>query len=231
MNDDAIKAIAIASLAAVSLFLVLLYHKEHAGSENKSKVSIIVKAGIFGALSSLLYVVPIFTIKLPFFPEFLTLHFDEIPVLIVGLAEGPWCAFLTLLCKTFIKLPFSTTASVGEWADLALSLIFVLPVCLFYRRKKDWKYLLYGFLIATPIHLLVAMLLNVFALVPFYSSFYGIPMDSLLALCRAANPAIDNLEWGYALFAVLPFNAMKDAIVIALSSLLYRSLRVFLQKR
>lgn len=231
MNDTAVKIISVCALVLVSCLFIRLYHKEFlSGERSRRSVSLIAKAGIFGGLSTLLYVVPIFTIKLPFFPEFLTLHFDEVPVLIVGLAEGPLGAFFALLCKTLIKLPFSTTASVGEWADLVLSLVFILPVCCLYKRKKSWKSLIVGFIIATPLHLLIAMLLNVYALIPFYSSFYGIPLDSLLAICKAANPAINNLEWGYALFAVLPFNALKDAIVIALSLLLYRSLKTFLEK-
>ncbi len=231
MNETLIKALTIVGILLVSCFACRLYFKEtNRGGSNRKSVSLIAKAGIFGALSALLYVVPIFTIRLPFFPEFLTLHFDEVPILIVGLAEGPWCAFLTLLCKTLIKLPFTTTASVGEWADLALSLVFILPVCFIYRGKKSWKALLAGLAISTPLQLIVAMVLNVYALIPFYSSLYGIPLDSLLAICQAANPAIRNLEWGYALFAVLPFNAMKDAIVIVLSLLLYKSLKTFLEK-
>lgn len=231
MNETLIKALTIAAILLVSSFACRLYLKEtNKGENNRRSVSSIAKAGVFGALSALLYVVPIFTIRLPFFPEFLTLHFDEVPVLIVGLAEGPWCAFLTLLCKTLIKLPFTTTASVGEWADLALSLFFILPVCFIYKGKGNWKALLLGLVISTPLQLIMAMVLNVYALVPFYSSLYGIPLDSLLAICQAANPAIRNLEWGYALFAVLPFNAMKDAFVIALSLLLYKSLKTFLEK-
>ncbi len=232
MNETAIKAITIVAIVLVSCFACRLYLKEKGRGEREGRsVSLIAKAGIFGALSALLYVVPIFTIKLPFFPEFLTLHFDEVPILIIGLAEGPWCAFLTLLCKTLIKLPFSTTATVGEWADLALSLFFILPVCFIYRGKKSWKRLITGLMVSMPLQLVVAMILNVYVLVPFYSSLYGIPLDALLAICQAANPAINNLEWGYALCAVLPFNAMKDAIVIALALLLYKSLRTFLEKR
>ncbi len=231
MNETLIKALTIAAILLVSSFACRLYFKEtNKGENNRKSVSSIAKAGVFGALSALLYVVPIFTIRLPFFPEFLTLHFDEVPVLIVGLAEGPWCAFLTLLCKTLIKLPFTTTASVGEWADLALSLFFILPVCFIYKGRGNWKALLLGLAISTPLQLIMAMVLNVYALVPFYSSLYGIPLDSLLAICQAANPAIRNLEWGYALFAVLPFNAMKDTFVIALSLLLYKSLKTFLEK-
>ncbi len=231
MNETATKAITIVLLVLASMVLLLLYSAESKNEKRpETSISTIAKAGIFGGLASILYVVPIFTIKLPFFPEFLTLHFDEIPVLLIGLVEGPWCAFLTLLCKTLIKLPFSTTASVGEWADLFLSLFLILPVCFVYKKKSSKKGLLIGLSIALPTHLIAAMALNVFVLVPFYSSFYGIPLDSILALCKIANPSINNLEWGYALLAVLPFNLLKDAIVVALSIPLYKGLKFFMKK-
>ena len=232
MSDTLRKTIALLAIVVFSLLLWRLHRLSSEGEarSRRKNITIICKAGIFGALSALLYVVPIFTIKIPFFPEFLTLHFDEVPVLIAGLSEGPLCALFVLVCKTIIKLPFSTTATVGEWADLLLSSLFILPICMIYGKKKGWKRLVVGFLVGTPLQLGFAMLLNVYALVPFYSSLYGIPMDSLLALCQKANPAISDLSWGYALFAVLPFNAMKDAVVIALSFLLYRALKTLLEK-
>jgi riboflavin transporter len=230
MNDTTRKAIAISSLLALTFIFFLQTSKEKRKNKG-SNAAIISKAGIFGALSSLLYAIPFFSLRLPFFPEFLTIHFDEIPALLIGLAEGPLCAFLVLLCKTFIKLPFTTTASVGEWADLLLSLLFILPVCFFYHKRKNIKDLCFGLSLGAILQLGGAMLANVFILIPAYSSIYGIPMDALLSLCQKANPAIKDLSWGYALFAVLPFNAIKDAAVIALSVALYKALRVFIDKK
>ena len=81
------------SLLLISVFAYFEAKKENRGNRRLSPSSI-AKAGVFGALSALLYVVPIFTIKLPFFPELLPLHFDEVPALPIGLSEGPLCAFL-----------------------------------------------------------------------------------------------------------------------------------------
>jgi riboflavin transporter FmnP len=73
------------------------------------------------------------------------------------------------------------------------------------------------------------MALNVYLYIPFYSNFYGIPMEGLLSICQMANPAIKDVGWSYAVLAVLPFNALKDAIVIVLTFLVYRSIHVFLR--
>ena len=173
-------------LSLLFLFLLLLaassLERKESGRQNRIRVSSIATSGIFGALSALLYAVPIFTIKLPFFPEFLTLHFDEVPALMAGLSQGPMCMVLVLLAKTIIKLPLTSTAMVGEWADFALSL-------------RTFRSLVGGFLAGVPFHLVAAMLLNVYALIPFYSFFYGLPLDSLLSLCQKAIPWIENVEW------------------------------------
>ena len=221
-------------LALLFLFLLSLctfsLQRKESGKLTQIRVSSIATSGVFGALSALLYAVPIFTIKLPFFPEFLTLHFDEVPALMAGLSQGPICMVLVLLAKTIIKLPLSSTAMVGEWADFTLSLLFLLPVCLLFRKKKTFRSLLFGFLLGIPLHLVAAMVLNVYVLIPFYSFFYGLPLDSLLALCQKAIPWIESVSWSYALWAVLPFNALKDAIVLVLSFSLYKGLKYFLQK-
>ena len=38
----------------------------------------------FAAMSTILYIVPIFQIRLPFVPSLMALHFDEIPAMIAG---------------------------------------------------------------------------------------------------------------------------------------------------
>ena len=192
-------------------------------------VRFMARVAIFGAMATILYVIEIFTIKLPFFPSWLSLHFDEIPAFICGFAYGPWAGVAVLGIKTLIKLPFTSTATVGEWSDLVMSTIYILIVCYVYRYKRNLKGVAIGFAIGTAAQILVAMVLNVYALVPFYAYFYGIPLEGLLHVAQIANPAIKNVGWSYAFLAVLPFNALKDAIVIVLTFLVYRSIHVFLR--
>ena len=77
--------------------------------------------------------------------------------------------------------------------------------------------------------------MNAVRIVSEYKTEHGLPVydaareESLLAMCQAANPNITDLGWPYAFFAVLPLNLIKDAIVIAATFLVYRSLHVFLR--
>ena len=65
-------------------------------------VKFLVRAGIFSALSAILYLFVKFPV--PFLPTFLEFHFDEVPLFIASFAYGPISGIFVLLIKTFIKL-------------------------------------------------------------------------------------------------------------------------------
>ena len=71
----------------------LFYGKTHQ-DHHFDWVRFISRVAIFGAISTILYIVPVFQIQLPFVPSFLQLHFDEIPAFIAGYAYGPWSSTL-----------------------------------------------------------------------------------------------------------------------------------------
>ena len=73
------------------------------------------------------------------------------------------------------------------------------------------------------------MLLNVYAMIPFYMNLYGINAEGLLAVMQLANPAIKDVGWSYAFFAVLPLNIITDAIVGAVTFVVYRSIHKMLR--
>lgn len=196
---------------------------------NYNPTKFIARVAMFGAFSAILYVVPIFTVNLPFIPSFLSLHFDEIPAFIAGFAYGPWCAFAVIAIKTIIKLPMTSTLCVGELTDFLLSCVYVGTATFIYKRKRNLKGVAIGFGVSTLLQVLSAMLLNVYAMIPFYMSLYGINEEGLLAVMQLANPAIKDIGWSYAVFAVLPFNLIKDAIVVALTFVVYRSIHKLLR--
>lgn len=216
---------AIATIALI-VFLVLTLRTYFAAYPKKdfNPVKLITRVGIFGAFSAILYVVEVFSIHLPFFPNFLALHFDEIPAFIAGFAYGPWAGIAVIAIKTVIKLPFSSTLLVGELCDLILSSIYVFIVTFIYKRKRNLKGVAIGFAIGSVVQVISAMLLNVYAMIPFYLFLYQMKPESLLGIMRAAVPAISDIGWSYAFLAVLPFNILKDAIVVILTFIIYRSI-------
>ena len=228
MNPMQITALGLSIIAIV--LTVLLYNKGKE-KERYSPVRLMARVAMFGAMATLLYAVPVFKFSLPIFPSFLELHFDEIPVFICGFAYGPFAGFLVIALKTVLKLLFDPTKTffVGELTDLILSTIYVVTATWIYQKKRNLKGVAIGFGIGTAIQVLAAMLLNVYVMIPFYSQVMNYPIPVLLGLMQKAIPAITDVEWSYALFAVMPFNLLKDAIVIVLTFLIYRSLHVFLR--
>ncbi len=228
MNPMQITALGLSILAIV--FAVLLYNK---GKEKTSysPIRLMTRVAMFGAMATLLYAVPVFKFSLPIFPSFLELHFDEIPVFICGFAYGPFAGFLVIALKTALKLLFDPTKTffVGELTDLILSSIYVVIATWIYQKKRNLKGVAIGFSVATVVQVISAMLLNVYVMIPFYANVMNYPIPVLLGLMQKAIPAITDAQWSYAFFAVLPFNLLKDAIVIVLTFLIYRSLHVFLR--
>ena len=217
-------------LIAVVIVLFVLSYLDHR-KKKINPVKFITVTGIFGALATILYVVvPDF--GLGFTPPWLKVHLDEIPMFLAGYMYGPVAAIAVNLIKTLVKLPLSSTACVGEIGDFIFSLIFVLPAVIIYNRNRKFKNVLIGIGISTFAHVVFAMILNVYFMVPFYSMFYNLPLNVLEGMCSKIIPAVtgENWVWLYALIMLAPMNLIKDVIVIAVVLLLYKRLHILINR-
>lgn len=195
-------------------------------------IRFITRTAIFGAIAGILYTVPFLAFNIPLFPGFLKFHFDEIPLFIAGFAYGPWIALAATFVRALIKLPFDIgeTMGVGVLTDILFSLAFVLPAAFIYKHKRTIQGALIGIGVGTLCQLGVSALGNVFISIPFYLNVMGLDETQLLGAMQKANPAITDIRWSYVLFAVLPFNAIKDAIVVIVTMLIYKPLRRVINK-
>ena len=189
------------------------------------------RTGIFAALSVILYTVPFLKFKVPFFPPFLEVHLDEIPALIAGFAYGPLSGVVVILVKTIIKLPMTSTAGVGELADLLYSVAFIIPAALIYRRFRNIKGAIVSLLVSSVIQAAVASIFTAFVMLDFYVFMMpGLSMESILKMCQAINSNIKSLGWSFVLYVGLPFNLFKDAIVIVITFILYKHVHRLIDK-
>lgn len=228
---DAFRIVMIVLFVALALITGKVYAAFYP-SRQYSPVRMITRIAVFGAMSTILYVIPVFKFSLPFFPSFLEIHIDEIPAFIAGFAYGPWTGIAVIAIKTVMKFVFNgvtATLGVGELTDLILSSLYVGIATFIYTKKRNLKGVAIGFGVATLVQVLVAMVINVYVMIPFYMNVMNFPVDGLLRMMQVANPAITDVGWSYAFFAVLPFNLVKDAIVIVITFILYRSLHMFLR--
>lgn len=216
------------------IFLVIFFAKFVSKiffKDNKMSTKFIARTAVFSAVAIILYSVPFLKFSLPIFPSFLEIHLDEIPAFIAGFAYGPLSGFLVILIKTVVKMPMTSTAAVGELVDLIYSTAFVVPAAIIYKKKHNIKGALISLLIATVIQIVVASLLTTFVMLDFYVALYpGLTREVILYMCQKINPAIKNLYLDFILMVSVPFNALKDTMVVFMTIILYKRLRMIFLK-
>ena len=212
-------------LIAVVYFLVKCVFKK-----KTITTKFITRTAIFAAISILLYIVPALKFPLPIFPSFLEIHFDEVPLLIAGFAYGPWSGLFALLIKTLVKLPMSNTMCVGELADFIYSAFFIVPAALIYKYRRNFKGALLSLLVGTVVQIIAASFITTFLILDFYMVVMGLPESAIMGMVKAAGINIPNLRWPFLIAVGVPFNALKDAMVVALTLLLYKRLHKLVEK-
>ncbi len=217
-------------IALVAIIVAIAFFFKTFFKGNVITTRFIARTAVFAAISIILYTVPFLKFSLPIFPAFLEIHLDEIPAFMAGFAYGPLSGFLVILVKTLVKLPLTSTAGVGELADFIYSAAFVIPAAIIYKKKRTIKGALISLIVATVVQLLVASFGTTFIMLDMYSMLYHLPKEVILAMCQKINPAVSNLRWPFLLMVALPFNALKDLIVVLVTALLYKRLRLLFKR-
>lgn len=210
----------------ISYFVVKFFFRK----KQNINVKFITRTAVFAAIATILYVVPFLQFKIPFFPAFLEIHFDEIPAFIAGFAYGPFSAIAVLVVKTIIKLPMTSSLGVGEMADLIYGIVLIIPATIVYREKHNFKAALIGMCVGVFLQVIVSSFFTTFFLLDFYMLVMGMSTETILGMCQAVNPNITSLGWPFYLYVGLPFNAFKDVIIVALTILLYKRTKYLIEK-
>ncbi len=178
---------------------------------------------ILSALSFVLYMFVKF--PLPFiFPGFLDMQFSDLPALLGGFALGPWAGAIIIVVKCLLKMPFSSTACVGELADIIVGLAFVLPSAFYYKYNRTKKGAIISMLIGMAGAVVFSLIANRFILIPFYADKFG--MSAVVGMMTTLYPDIteQNIYAYYLPLAVLPFNLLRCLICSVLTYFTYKPL-------
>lgn len=188
----------------------------------------LVQIAMLGAVSVVLMM---FEIPLWFAPSFYKLDFSEVPVLIGTFALGPMAGAAIEFIKVLLHLLFkgTTTAGVGDLANFLIGCSMIVPAGMFYRRKKTRKNAAIGLTLGTIIMVVVGSAMNALVLLPVYAAAFGMPMDALVGMGSAINPAITNVAT-FAAFAVAPFNLLKGVAVSVITMILYKYVSPILKR-
>jgi len=179
-----------------------------------------VQIGMLGAVSVVLMM---FEFPLWFAPGFYKIDLSEVPVLIGTFAMGPVAGVMIELIKVILHLLLkgSTTAGLGDAANFLIGCSLILPAGIIYKRIKSRKGALIGMAAGTLILITIGSFLNAFVLLPVYAKAFGLPMETLVGMGSAVNPAITNVTT-FVLLAVAPFNLLKGVVVSVITYGLYK---------
>ncbi len=187
----------------------------------------VVVIGLFSAVSVLLMLIeiPVF-----FAPGFYKLDLSDLPAVIGGFAFGPMTGVLIEFIKILLKLVIkgTSTAFVGELANFVVGCSYVLPASIIYIFKKSRKNALLACAVGSIVITIVGSSLNAFYLLPAFAVLYGMPIDALIGMGTAVNPAITNI-FTFVLFAVAPLNLVKGALITGVTVAVYKKLSPILK--
>lgn len=179
----------------------------------------------FGAISGILYTFLKFS--LPFLPSFLEINFSDVPALIAGFAYGPFVGSMVQIVKVLVKLLLTTTgtAYVGELSDIVLGITIVLPASLIYKKHRTMKGAIGGMGASFITHVVLACFVNYFIMIPFYIEFFfNGNEEALLSMCQVAVPSLNSVGWPLIFMGILPFNVIKNIIVMIIVFFVYKPL-------
>lgn len=214
-----------AGIFALAVLLERLWLKP----EKQSPARRTAYVGIFAAIAAVLMY---FEFPLPFAPGFYELDFSEIPVLICSFSMGPVagvvCEFLKVVLKLFLK--GTSTAFVGDLANFVVGCSFILPASVAYFANKTKTGAIIGMGVGTAAMTVFGSLFNAVYLIPTFSVLFGQPLEVIIGMGTAVNPAIVSVNT-LVLFAVVPFNLLKGALVSVVTFFLYKHIERLLRMR
>ena len=175
---------------------------------------------ILAAISAVLFMIEIPVVL------FYKLDLSHLPVLLGTFAMGPVPGTLILLVKSLLGLLHSSSQGVGELADFLMGFAMLLPAGLIYQRNKTRKGALIGMAVGTVVATIVAVLSNLYIMIP----FYGTPVEAIVGMGTAIIPAVDS-TLKFVLLITAPFNLLKWVLISALTGLMYKPLSPILHGR
>lgn len=184
------------------------------------------KVAILAAIS---YILMFIAIPIPgIFPDFLKLDISDVPAIFGGMALGPVAGFTIVLIKNlFQAMTASTTAWIGETANLLIGGSYVVILSLAYRHKRNIKGLFLGFFLGTIVMIVIGCLTNYYMLLPFYGKV--MPMEAIVNMGHVINPNVVDLK-SFVIWMIAPFNFVKAILMSVITLPLYKKMEVILKK-
>lgn len=186
---------------------------------NNKKLKRMVLIAMLGSIATVLMQ---FNFPLPTLPAFLKFDFGEVPAVIAIMTMGPVAGILVELIKNVLHWFLSgspTGVPVGEIANFATGLLFIMPIYFIFTFFKNKKGLLGGVVVGTLTMAVGMSLLNYFVFLPMYTYFLNMP------------PVTGDALYTMIVLGILPFNLVKGVIIGVVSMMLYGRMNKWMKQQ
>lgn len=218
--------VVIAAIIGVSWGLEATVLKKNIARVNNTRYITI--CGMLGAIAMVLH---IFDFPIAFLaPGFYKLDFSEIPVMIGAFCLGPVGGVIIELVKILLKLVIkgTSTAFVGDLANFVVGCSFVVPAAIIYHIKKTRTMAIAGLVTGTVVMVVFGTMFNALYLLPAFAQLYGMPLETIIEMGSAINPAVDGVTT-FVVFCVAPLNLIKGICISVPTMILYKRISVVLR--
>ncbi|WP_342512238.1 ECF transporter S component [Sporosarcina sp. FSL K6-1522] len=186
---------------------------------NNKKLRKMILIAMLGSIGTVLMQ---FNFPLPVLPSFLKIDFGEIPAVLAIMTMGPVAGIAVELIKNVMYWFMSgspTGVPVGEIANFATGVLFIMPIYFIHNKFKTSKGLAAG-LIAGTVAMAVGMsVLNYVLFLPMYTYFMNFPAMAGSELS------------GFIVLGVLPFNLIKGVMLMVITLFLFKSMSKWIAKQ
>lgn len=182
---------------------------------------------VFSAIATVLMY---FEFPVPFMPPFLKIDLSGAVILIGAFIFGIGPAITMAAIKDLIHVTQTQTAGSGELQDFLLTCTLIIAAVTIYKLHRSKKGALIGCGVGTVLMSIMAMITNKLIILPFYVKGMGMNLEAIFDMCKAANPAVDGMN-AYLFLAVFPFTMIKGIILTAITVLVYKRLRSFIEEK
>ena len=134
------------------------------------------RCGLLSAMAVILFYIEIPVVA------FYKLDLSTLPAILAGFAMGPLQGVAVIIVKNLVHMLGTSTACVGEFADILMSCAFVVPASLYYRQHKNRKSALMAMLIGSVAMVVVSVLVNYFILIPAYQVLMNLPLEVIIGM-------------------------------------------------
>jgi len=191
---------------------------------NSNTMFNLTRCGLLSAMAVILFYIEIPVVA------FYKLDLSTLPAILAGFAMGSLQGVAVIIVKNLVHMLGTSTACVGELADILMSCAFVIPASLYYRKHKDRKSALKAMLIGSVCMVVVSVLVNYFILIPAYQVLMNLPLEVIIGMGQKVFGFIDTtVELVLAITA--PFNILKAVVLSLVTYLLYKRVSPLLHQK